>query len=127
MQEIRERVAKSVRRLRKERGLTLDELAVRARTSRGYLWEVETAKKTPSLEVLESLSTALDVRLRDLLEGTARPKVKRRNPQSGTPDWLGSAVVELAHGAPSTEITRFRGLAIEFFAPYRRKDRKRER
>jgi transcriptional regulator with XRE-family HTH domain len=123
--EIRDRVAKSIRTLREKQGLTLDELAARARTSRGYLWEVEKAKKTPSLEVLETLAAALEVRVRDLLEEPARPARAKKNPPSGTPEWLGSAVEGLAQGAPTAEVTRFRGLAAEFFAPYRRKDRTR--
>lgn len=120
MDEIRDWVAKAIRKLREERGLTLDALAALAGTSRGYLWEVEQSRKTPSLEVLQALASALDVRLVDLLEGnTPRSKVKNPAPQS--PEWLGREVAGLARPAPPAEIARFRALAAEFFAPYRKR------
>jgi transcriptional regulator with XRE-family HTH domain len=123
--EIRSWVAKAIRTVRGERGLTLDELAALAGTSRGYLWEVETARKTPSLEVLQAVAAALNVRLVDLLEGTPAPR-KSKNPGLQTPEWLGREIVALARPAPPAEIERFRGLAAEFFAPYRRRLRSKK-
>lgn len=120
MDEIRDLVAKTIRKLREERQLTLDALAALAGTSRGYLWEVERSRKTPSLEVLQSLATALEVRLVDLLEGSA-PRVKAKNPALQSPEWLGREVAGLARPAPPAEIARFRGIAAEFFAPYRKR------
>lgn len=129
MDEVRDRVAKSIRKLRLERKLTLDGLAELSGTSRGYLWEVESARKTPSLEVLQALATALEVRLVELLEGVVTPS-KRKNPAAAaaeSPEWLGQEVAGLARPAPPAEILRFRGLAAEFFAPYRKRRPRRGR
>lgn len=125
MDEIRDWVAKAIRRLRKERGYSLDELADMAGTSRGYLWEVEKARKTPSLEVLQAISSALEVRLVELLDGSAPPR-KTKNVAAQSPEWLGQEIAGLARPAPPTEVVRFRGIAAEFFAPYRKRRRTKQ-
>ena len=55
-----------VRKLRKERGLTMVQLAERIGFSQGYLSKVEKSKSAPSVSTLIKIAKALDVRLSHL-------------------------------------------------------------
>lgn len=57
----------ALRVLRQQRGLTLQELADRAGLSRSYLSEIERGKKQPSIKVLETIASALNVSLEVLV------------------------------------------------------------
>ena len=66
-------LARNLRRLRAERGLTLDELARRAGISRSMLIQVEQKRVNPTLATLVRLAQALDVGLAELVElGSSR-------------------------------------------------------
>jgi transcriptional regulator with XRE-family HTH domain len=60
-----------IRRERRERDLTLKDLAGRSALSVVYLSEIERGKKYPSASVLESLARALQLELPELLERLA--------------------------------------------------------
>lgn len=49
----------AIRELRKAKGMTLDELADMAGTSKGYLSQIETGKRTPSIPMLRAVAEAL--------------------------------------------------------------------
>lgn len=55
-----------IRDLRKERDWTIDQLADLTALSRGYLSQLETGKRQPSVETLETLAQALKVAVPDL-------------------------------------------------------------
>ncbi|MGI6603793.1 MAG: helix-turn-helix domain-containing protein [bacterium] len=57
-----------LRQLRRERGLSLTELAVRAGISTSYLSEVEHGRKSPSLSVLHRIAAALNLEPASLLQ-----------------------------------------------------------
>jgi transcriptional regulator with XRE-family HTH domain len=59
-----------VRNARKARGLTLVELASRARLSYSYLSEIERGSKTPSSDALARLADALNLNRADLVEAS---------------------------------------------------------
>jgi transcriptional regulator with XRE-family HTH domain len=59
--EARKRVAVNVQRLRRDRGLSQEELGARARVHQTYLSQVESAKRNPSIDVIERLAAALGV------------------------------------------------------------------
>jgi transcriptional regulator with XRE-family HTH domain len=61
-------LARNLRRLRAERGLTLDELAKRAGVSRSMLIQIEQKRVNPTLAILVRLAQALDVGLAELVE-----------------------------------------------------------
>ncbi len=61
-------LARNLRRLRAERGLTLDELAKRANVSRSMLIQIEQKRVNPTLAILVRLAQALDVGLAELVE-----------------------------------------------------------
>ena len=68
--------AERLRHFRESAGLSLDELADRAKISKTYLWELEKDKageKKPSADVLLRIASALSVTIADLL---ALPTVK---------------------------------------------------
>ena len=63
-----ERVAMRVKEWRERRGLTQEQLANKARISRGYLARLETARQDPKLSTLEKLAKALKVDVAKLLK-----------------------------------------------------------
>ena len=63
------RLATTLKKLRQDRGLTLEEVASRAGLTRGWLSKVENFRVTPSLQALGSISAALDVPLSQIFEG----------------------------------------------------------
>jgi transcriptional regulator with XRE-family HTH domain len=68
MSDLQKTVGTTIRRERRERRLTLRELAERAALSVVYLGEIERGKKYPSARVLEQLAEAMDLAVPDLLE-----------------------------------------------------------
>lgn len=55
-------LGQKIRVLRKEKGLTLEELAKQADSSKGYIWELENKEKgRPSAAKIEQIAKALDV------------------------------------------------------------------
>jgi transcriptional regulator with XRE-family HTH domain len=62
----------NIRRLRAAKKLSQEELAFRAGIDRSYLSEVENGQKNLSVRVLDQIAAALDVDMRDLLEGYKR-------------------------------------------------------
>jgi transcriptional regulator with XRE-family HTH domain len=65
--EINRRVAASLRRLRREKGLTLEELAQRSGVSRAMLSQIESTKVNPTIAVVWKISAGLGVPFADLL------------------------------------------------------------
>ncbi|TDW80957.1 helix-turn-helix domain-containing protein [Kribbella sp. VKM Ac-2566] len=64
---LRQVIGSVFRRLRRERGITLRELAELAQVSVPYLSEIERGRKEPSSEILAAICRALDLELSDLL------------------------------------------------------------
>jgi len=62
-------LGEKIQKLRKEKGLTLDELAERAVSSKSYIWELENKNPPrPSADKLSKIANALDVTLDYLLD-----------------------------------------------------------
>lgn len=61
-----EKLGKNISRLRKERGLTQEDLAKKLQTARAYIGHIEQGRKSPSLEVMEKIAKALKVQVKDL-------------------------------------------------------------
>lgn len=61
MSEIVEILGKNIRNLRKEAGWTQEKLAEKAGISVPFMTQIELARKTPSLDVIENIAKALSV------------------------------------------------------------------
>jgi transcriptional regulator with XRE-family HTH domain len=92
-------LARNVKRVRAERGLTLDGLAARAGVSRGMLIQIEQARTNPSVGTVVRVADALGVSAARLLEYDAGPVVRIVPEESAVTLWstpLGSSAVLLA-------------------------------
>jgi len=58
---LRRLVAKNLRRLRKEGGLSQEELADRAGLNRNYIGMIEREENAPTVDALEQISEALGI------------------------------------------------------------------
>jgi transcriptional regulator with XRE-family HTH domain len=68
-QDIKSKLGKRIRALRIAKGWSQVEMADLLAMNRGYLSEIETGKKDPSLTMLKTLADGLSVPLSMLLEG----------------------------------------------------------
>lgn len=68
MEDWKRLVGTNVRRLRKAKGLTQEQLAFEAEIDLTYMGGIERGKRNPSLAVLVSLAKALGARPADLLK-----------------------------------------------------------
>ncbi len=64
--KLRERVGLNVRNLRSSRGLSQEQLALAAEVDRSYISEIELAKNSASIDILEQIALALDVAPKEL-------------------------------------------------------------
>lgn len=64
---LRNRVALNIQDLRRARGLSQEELALRAEVNRGYLGKLENSKYAASLDMIERIARALEVDPSELL------------------------------------------------------------
>lgn len=79
--ELTRRVADNLRALRKQRDLSLDDLAARSGVSRATLSQVETSKTNPTIAILWKIAAGLGVPFASLLgeERVERMRVLRRS------------------------------------------------
>ncbi len=70
--KLRQVVAKNLRKLRGERGLSQEELADRAGLNRNYVGMIEREENAPTVDTLEVLAKALDVSVIDLMRDWPR-------------------------------------------------------
>jgi transcriptional regulator with XRE-family HTH domain len=64
-------VARNIRRLRLERGLTQEELAARIRITRNYVGMIERQENSPTVAMLERIAKALGIEPARLLDEKA--------------------------------------------------------
>lgn len=83
-------LARNLRRLRVERGLTLDELAKRAGISRSMLIQIEQQRVNPTLATLVRIAQAVDVGLAELVELGSRRRVRVVSREDGVELWSSS-------------------------------------
>jgi transcriptional regulator with XRE-family HTH domain len=65
--DVRERVGLNLQRLRREKGLSQEELADRAQIHQTYLSGVERGRRNPTIVVLQRIAEALDADITDLV------------------------------------------------------------
>lgn len=82
--EIREVLAVNLRKLRRAKGLSQEELAHRAKIDRTYISALERSKYAAGIDVVDSLAKVLGVEAADLLRRLSPTGDKRkRRSQSG--------------------------------------------
>ena len=59
--KLRQVVARNLRVLRKQKGLSQEELAFQAGINRNYVGQIERKEKSPTVDMIEKLATALDI------------------------------------------------------------------
>jgi transcriptional regulator with XRE-family HTH domain len=60
--KLRAIVAKNLRIMRKKKGLSQEELACHAGINRNYVGQIEREEKSPTVDILEKLAIALEIR-----------------------------------------------------------------
>jgi transcriptional regulator with XRE-family HTH domain len=65
--DVRERVGLNLQKLRREKGLSREELADRANIHQTYLSGVERGKRNPTVTVLQRIAEALGADIEDLV------------------------------------------------------------
>jgi transcriptional regulator with XRE-family HTH domain len=98
-------VGPAVRRLRRERGLTLAEIAARSGLNLGYLSQIENDKASPSLETLGAIGEALDVPIAwFLVDSSPAPRVVRAGQRSRRTGLRGEGFVEEVDGGVGRDL-----------------------
>ena len=64
--DLAERIGRNVRRIRRSRGLTIENLAHDTKLSYSYVGELERGLRNPTLKVIERIATSLGVEPIDL-------------------------------------------------------------
>jgi transcriptional regulator with XRE-family HTH domain len=67
LQDIERAVGKRIQRIRRERGITQDELANLTGLNRVHLYRLENGKQSMTLRTLKLIADTLGVRVRDLI------------------------------------------------------------
>ena len=70
--KLRQIVARNLRVLRKQKGLSQEELAFQAGINRNYVGQIEREEKSPTVDMIEKLAAAMGVRPEELLAQRAR-------------------------------------------------------
>ena len=68
-----------MRSLRRERGLTIEQLAAATGLTKGFISQLERDRTAPSLSSIARICDALGVRLSTIFEGEPEPALVRRN------------------------------------------------
>ena len=67
--EIRQRLARNLRRFRDEKGWSQEKFAFEANIHRTYVSDIERGSRNPTIMILEKLAAPLGVSASDLLQG----------------------------------------------------------
>lgn len=65
---VHQKIAGKIRSIRKEKGISQEELAFKAGLNRAYVGYIERDERKPSVDTLSKLAKALKVKLSDLLD-----------------------------------------------------------
>lgn len=74
--EMNRRVAEALRRFRKQRDLSLDQLALKSGVSRAALSQIEGSRTNPTLSVLWKIASGLEIPFQELLETPSEEPLK---------------------------------------------------
>jgi XRE family transcriptional regulator of biofilm formation len=110
-------IGKNISTIRKQRGLTLSELAVRTGISKSYLSNIErNLKQNPSIQVIEKIALVLKVDLKILLKIAADAEKKQLESE-----WLDLTDELRKTGMDKEKLQEYK-ILIEFLKWYHEKD-----
>jgi transcriptional regulator with XRE-family HTH domain len=114
--ELARRIADNLKRLRKERGFSLDQLSAVSGVSRAALSQIEGSKTNPTLAVLWKIAMGLEVPFQALLgvEDVGRARVLRAgdsSPLRSADGRMESRLLTPAGATPGVEVYELRFLA----------------
>lgn len=110
-------IGKNISTIRKQRGLTLSELAVRTGISKSYLSNIErNLKQNPSIQVIEKIALVLKVDLKILLKIAADAEKKQLESE-----WLDLTDELRKTGMYKEKLQEYK-ILIEFLKWYHEKD-----
>ncbi|MGD0677772.1 MAG: XRE family transcriptional regulator [Polyangiaceae bacterium] len=112
--ELGRRVAESLRKLRKDRDLSLDELALASGVSRAALSQVETCRSNPSLAVLWKIAVGLNVPFHTLLGRNESESARLLRTSDATPLRTSDGRVESRLLSPSGAAARLEIYELRF-------------
>jgi transcriptional regulator with XRE-family HTH domain len=75
--KLRAIVARNLRILRKQKGLSQEELAFQAEINRNYVGQIEREEKSPTIDMIEKISLVLGIEPFKLLDQAATTKKPR--------------------------------------------------
>lgn len=79
----------NIKRIRKEKGLGIKDIANAVNISEAYVSQIENSKRgNPSVDILKSIAESLGVELSDLLGGPDEPFISKENVNDYTADEL---------------------------------------
>jgi len=78
--DVRARIGWNLRRLRKERGVTQEDLATDSGIDRGYISGVERGVRNPSVSVLVRIADAIGVDVSELFDRSKAEEFSRDRP-----------------------------------------------
>jgi len=67
MSEYAKKLGENIRRIRLAKGMTQGDLCRKLEVDRGYMSNVESGKKNPTLSTIERIAKALDVSINELM------------------------------------------------------------
>ncbi|WP_377889780.1 helix-turn-helix domain-containing protein [Alkalihalobacillus sp. R86527] len=78
-------ISEKIRKHRQEKGMTIAELAVKVRIGRGSMKAIEDNKRSPDVQTLLMISTALDIPASEFLElDFSQKKQKKESTNNGS-------------------------------------------
>lgn len=94
-------IGKRIQHIRKEKGMSLSDLATKAGVAKSYLSSIERDIQTnPSLQFLEKIASVLDINVQDLLS-------LEDNIDSLDPEWLNLAREAMESGVSKEQFREF--------------------
>lgn len=103
------RVGARVRSLRRERGLTIEQLAAATGLTKGFISQLERDRTAPSLSSIARICDALGVRLSHIFEREPAPALVRRHERQQ----VDSRVTTVSHLLSSRDEERFQAIESE--------------
>ncbi len=87
LEDVAQSLARNLKRLRQERGYSLDALAARSGVSRGMIIQIEQARTNPSIGTVVRLGDALGVSIAGLVDQAEGPAVRMVPPEQAVRLW----------------------------------------